>query len=105
MQILRLWCPETQITIFSEILDFHVFLLTVKTAALSCIPLPCIMIWMLAPDRKSGEFRAHFIYFPYLKYYIPALSVFHCLKGIALYIVSKCIVPCGEVRSMILVIS
>lgn len=45
------------------------------------------------------------MYFPYFKNYIPALSVFHCLKGIALHIVSKFRAPCGEMISTILVIA
>lgn len=35
MQLPPLWFPEPHITIFSEMLDFQVFLLTTKTASLS----------------------------------------------------------------------
>lgn len=73
MQVTPHWSLEPHITIFSEMLDFHVFLLTDKTAALSCTPIPYTAIWILAPGRKYGAFGADIVYFPYLKNYIPAL--------------------------------
>ena len=69
-----LWCPEPQITISSEALDFYVFLLTDKTAAVYCSPTPYAVICILAPGKTSGKYEAPITYFPYFGDWIPALE-------------------------------